>query len=712
MTARGRPKSDEASVAESAARKRAADVARSRDRTAKGAEVGDIPAPLNPERRAACAKSALLWSQTYFPNTTGRYPMSADHEAMYAILQAAVEEGGQFVNAFPRGFGKSTSVEVFCLWALCNAKARFIALFAAETSLAKGSMASIQRELVENDLLAEDFPEIVVPLRHLEGKPQRCNSQTHGGKLTHVVWRKDQLVLPTIEGSAASGATIMAKGITGSILGLRHKTADGTQTRPDLVVCDDIETRESASQPQQTAKILNILTKSVLGLAGHDRTLACVVNGTILAGGCATEQLLDAAKFPAWQAKRVKMLIQPPEAHETHWMDRYRELRNTFIPDDANDRKRALREANDYYLANREVMDKGAVVAWEHCYSRDTEASALQHAYNLRIDRGEDYFATECQNEPLLDESKSASVTPTDVRDHVISTPAWTMPTGTTTLTAFIDVQKELLYWGVVAWGPGLRGHVVGYGAYPEQGRAYFSLRDCGRTLQDAAGGAGLEEAIARGLDEVSKTLLAREVAHEWDDATSRVELLLIDSNWQQTAGIVREFVRRSSWGTRIMPSQGRFVGVAGRTLTDRQPQPGERQGPNWRTASTERVRHLQWDTNAWKTMIAGRFKVGKEDPTAITIHAGKPHDLLADHLSSEYPTRAVSKERACDLWTLTPGRDNHWWDCLVGACVAASYLGVEAVGASVMDRHRPRKVVTSEELAARARELAAMMPR
>jgi hypothetical protein len=157
------------------------------------------------------------------------------------------------------------------------------------------------------------------------------------------------------------------------------------------------------------------------------------------------------------------------------------------------------------------------------------------------------------------------------------------------------------------------------------------------------------------------------------------------------------------------MPSNGRYVGVAGRTLTDKQPPPGERQGPNWRTSTIERVKHLQWDTNAWKTMTAGRLKLPATDATAITIHSGKPHDLLADHLASEYPTRAISKERACDLWSLTPGRDNHWWDGLVGSAVAASFIGIEAVGASIMDRHATRTVISSDELAARAAELAAM---
>ena len=706
----GRPRNDPAAALDSLQRKRIADVERSRERTAKGSEIGDIPQCANPARRAACAADPVLFATTYFPNSTGKYPMSKDHLDMYGILRAATGEGGQFANAFPRGFGKSTSVENFAIWATVNAVVRYVVLIAAEAGLATESLDSIKRELTENDMLAEDYPEIVFPLRALEGKPQRCKSQTHGGNLTHVQWRKDTVVFPTIDGSKASGSILKTKGITGSILGLRHKASDGSQVRPDLIVCDDIETRESAGQPAQVRKRLNILNKSVLGLAGHDRTLACVVNGTILAGGCAIQQLLDPKAFPAWQGKRVKMLLRPADAQDEMWLGKYRELRNTFISDDADDRKRAIREANEYYAANRIAMDAGAVVSWEHCYSRDTETSAIQHAYNLLIDRGADYFATECQNEPLQDDSKTAAVTVADVRAHVISAPAWKMPTGTNTLTGFIDVQKDLLYWLIAAWGPGLRGHVVGYGAYPDQGRAYFTLREAGRTLVDAAGGASLETAISQGLGVVCKDLMDREVGHEWDDATSKLSLMLVDANWQQSANVVREFVRRSPWGTRVLPSQGRYVGVAGRTLTDKAPLPGERQGANWRTSTLEKVRHLQWDTNVWKSMVAGRLKLGDGDQTRITIHSGKPHDLLADHLASEYPTRAISRERACDLWSLTPGQDNHWWDCLVGSAVAASFVGIEAVGATIMDRHKARKVVTSDELAARAAELAAMM--
>ena len=43
-------------------------------------------------------------------------------------------------------------------------------------------------------------------------------------------------------------------------------------------------------------------------------------------------------------------------------------------------------------------MDKDVVIGWEHRY-REGELSAIQHAYNLLIDRGQLVFDCEYQNE-------------------------------------------------------------------------------------------------------------------------------------------------------------------------------------------------------------------------------------------------------------------------------------------------------------------------
>jgi phage terminase large subunit GpA-like protein len=375
------------------------------------------------------------------------------------------------------------------------------------------------------------------------------------------------------------------------------------------------------------------------------------------------------------------------------------------------DQARAHREANEFYLANREDMDRGCVVSWGSCYDDETEHSAIQHAYNSLIDDGADVFASEFQQQPLEDEAASLGLGPEDIRACVINTPRWVVPRGLDTLTAFVDVQGTLLYWAVVAWGHQLRGHVVAYGAYPDQGRVYFTLRDAKRTLQAAAGVESTEAAIHAGLEALAGQLLDREFTREDDAAELRIGQLFVDANWAQTQGVVRDFARRSKWGPRVLPTHGRFVGASGQTISDKAPDRGERIGANWRTSTIQRQRHVLFDTNWWKTFLAARIKLPIGDPQGITIHTGQ-HEMLAEQLSSETPVRVESKTRVVDEWRLIPGRDNHLFDCVVGSAVAASFTGLSAVGADPRPGRAERKMITREEMAAKRAELLARMNR
>jgi hypothetical protein len=77
-------------------------------------------------------------------------------------------------------------------------------------------------------------------------------------------------------------------------------------------------------------------------------------------------------------------------------------------------------------------------------------------------------------------------------------------------------------------------------------------------------------------------------------------------------------------------------------------------------------------------------------DPEAITLHKGD-HDLLLEHLTSEYPVRTEARGRVVDEWK-AGSRENHWWDCLVGSAVAASITGLQPTAAEAGGRRR-RKV-------------------
>jgi hypothetical protein len=705
---RGRPRVDPLAKAE---RKRAADVARSRRRTAEGSEVDPIPDPENPERRAACAASLPLFLSTYFPFTTGLSPFSRDHEETIASMEQVVRESGRHVNAVYRGFAKSTISENTSIFAALNGYRRFTVVFAAESDLGKDSIKSIKLELSENDLLAADYPEVCLPIRALEGKTQRCHSQTYNGDPTYIQWNKDKIVLPTIPGSKASGAVIAARGITASILGLRQKTPAGQQVRPDLVIVDDPQTRESANQPAQVKKRLDILVRSILQLSGHTRKIACVVNGTVIAENDMIDQLLNPALFPSFQGRRIPMVKQWSDRHEDFWLGRYRDVRSRFSRDDPEQKRLAIQACNQLYLDHRNEADQGCRVSWDTCFDRDSEHSAIQHAYNILIDDGPEAFASEYQQQPLREADEDLSLSAPALRSQVVDdVPRWVVPAGLDTLTAFCDVQESSLWWLVCGWGPQLRGHVVAYGVFPEQPRAYITLREIKKTLQKQSG-QSLEASVDWGLREVAATIMGREYQREDGQGSLRVQAMLVDANYAKLANVVRDFCRRNQWGTAIMPSHGTYVGATTRALNDRKAERGERTGPNWRTTTRERLRHLLFDTNAWKSLAASRLRLPRADLQAMTIHGGT-HDCLLDHFSSEFAKRAASREKTVDEWKKHPGRDNHWWDCLIGAMVAASFVGISGVGAQPIRSRQPVKRWDEAALRKRREELALMAAR
>src|SRR5690606_29401401 len=94
--------------------------------------------------------------------------------------------------------------------------------------------------------------------------------------------------------------------------------------------------------------------------------------------------------------------------------------------------------------------------------------------------------------------------------------------------------------------------------------------------------------------------------------------------------------------------------------------------------------RHVIFDTNVWKSWVHARLGMATGDKGTLSIHGkGSDHAMLADHLTSEYPSVVESKGRKATYWTMRPGRDNHWLDCLVGAGVAASMGGLSSLPAA-----------------------------
>jgi len=651
-----------------------------REKSSAGRDIGEMPAIVDPARRASAAQDFRWFCETYLADA---FPLawSADHLTAISKIEGAVLRGELFAFAMPRGSGKTTLCEAACLWAMLYGHRQFIVLVGADQTIASAMADSLKAQIENNDVLLDDFPEACYPVRALDRISQRAKGQTYQGKPTEMQWAADQITLPWIPGSSSAGACVRVAGITGRIRGLKHTRPDGSSIRPSLVLIDDPQTDESAASPSQCATREKILSGAILGLGGPGAKIAGLCTITVIRPDDLADRLLDRSRHPSWQGERSQLVYDWPTAEDL-WLE-YGELRRAGQRNGTG-----TAEADAFYADRLEQMDAGSRVAWPERKNPD-ELSATQHAWNLRIDRGDAAFYAEYQNQPLSDHVESDKLDKRGLAARCTNLPYGVVPHGHHQLTAFVDVQDRVLFWLVASWSEQFGGHVVQYGVYPDQGVTFFQANSAKRTLAAAAGGAGFEAALSAGLDHVAQMLLSKDW-HREDGAAMRVSQMLVDANWGRSTQTVRTFARRSPYASSILPSHGKGIGASSPALNDRHKARGDRMGLNWRVSTVNNQRSVTYDTNFWKTFTASRLRLPTGDPEAIVFAAGE-HDLLFDHLSNEYPVRTESaRGRVVDEWKLSGTRfENHWWDCLVGSAVAASIAGITPAATDMGVRQR-----------------------
>lgn len=633
-------------------------------------DIGPIPPVEDPERRAAAVASLRLFCEIYLPQTFV-LKWSADHLRVIERIETVALDGGLIALAMPRGSGKSSLSESGGMWATLTGHRQFVAIIGSDESAAASMLDSIKTEFETNDLLLADFPEVLYPIRALDGIANRAAGQTYNGASTHLLWSDKEIVLPTIEGSAGSGAIIRVAGITGRIRGMAFKRADGRKVRPDLAIIDDPQTNESAKSVSQCQARLKVVTGAVLGLAGPGKKIAAVMPCTVIEPGDMADKILDRQKHPEWNGERTKLIYSWP-TNAKLW-DEYARIRADSLRAQGD-----IALATAFYAEHRSEMDAGAVVAWPERYGPD-EISAVQNAVNLRLTDEAAFFA-EYQNDPLPEISQTDEAITADlVMSRTSGLAHGSLTASANRVTAMIDVSQAVLWWGVVAWDETCDGTIVDYGAFPEQGRAYFTLRDAKHTLANLIKGAGLEAQIFGGLDLLTNLIMAKRYRTP-AGAELGVERLLIDANWGESTDTVYDFALKSPHAAVILPSHGKGIGAASQPMAEWKKRQGEKLGHGWRISASRRgLRSVTYDTNSWKSFIAARLLTAPGDPGTLTIYGRDraAHQMLADQMSSEFRVRTSGRGRTVDEWRLRPGRDNHLWDIVTGCAVAASILGM-----------------------------------
>lgn len=135
-----------------------------------------------------------------------------------------------------RGSAKTTIIEAFVLWSMLNGKHNFIIYLSSTITDAKMKVKNISSQIEDNQKLLEDFS------IDLDNKV----SDKYREK-----WSEGQITI--------GNCTLMAKSVGSSIRGAKYK-----DSRPDLIVCDDIEDVEDAATKEKREKTRNWVMSEVI----------------------------------------------------------------------------------------------------------------------------------------------------------------------------------------------------------------------------------------------------------------------------------------------------------------------------------------------------------------------------------------------------------------------------------------------------------------
>lgn len=667
--------------------------AKQKETSRQDRDIGKPPDVVDPERRERCRHNLREYLVTYHPSA---FPLkfSQDHLDLIDETQRVVLEGGSVVAAFPRGSGKTTIFQRAEIWAALYGHRRFPMLLCADDLKFRQLLKGIKVVLENNELLLEDFPEVIQPIRELERIAIRANGQLCQGEPTYMRWGVEQIVLATTKYSKQAGnagVAIAGGGLTGAaVRGGVITTPTGEQLRPDCVLIDDPQTRKSAKSQTQCQEREDIINGDILGMAGPGKKMAAMCACTVIYRDDLADRLLDRERSPGWTPIKVSMIKSWPS--NTKLWDKYDAVRRQELLEEVE--KGA---ANKYYEEHRAELDAGGQVYWEERVLPGC-VSALQSAMNEYYADPRSFMA-EKQNSPEASaEGDLAELSPKAVAKRITQHAKGRVPLDTTKITAHIDVQSKLLYWAVCAWTDKFGGHVIDYGTTPKVSRRHFNLATLKRGItqhykldQDAA----LKAAIKEATEYLSSQRWIRD-----DGAEMSLDMGLIDSRYKTE---VVEAGLQLSEARNWTPAYGVGIQAKDAPIATWAKKRGGRRGFHWVIFKppTRIYTSVFADVNYWKSQAHLALSVPLTHPEALTLFKGAPstHSMFADQLCAERAVRVEARGRIADEWSLPSNKpDNHFWDNIVGCMVAASIQGIrkETQNVNVQQRRakRPAKRV------------------
>ncbi len=314
-------------------------------------------AALSKTRRDIGSASPDAFAHVYLAPMFNK-PRSRMHiELLQELSTFHTRRGSHLAVAAPRGHAKSTLVTLaYVLWALVCKKEPFIVVASGTVDQAKKLLEHVKRQIEENQLLREDFPELK--------------------KATRITpWRSGTILLP-------NNHTLQSFASNQNLRGVRHG-----KDRPTLIIADDMEDKLHVASEEQRAKVADWFTSTLLK-AGTPETNVIVV-GTVFHHDSLLANLLDPAKSPGWKPMRYRA-VEEMSGRPDLWERWGAIMRSQSIYEGATGDEAATK----FLKMHSGEMLAGTKVLWPEQYS-------YLELMRTRLREGESTFQAEFQNEPL-----------------------------------------------------------------------------------------------------------------------------------------------------------------------------------------------------------------------------------------------------------------------------------------------------------------------
>lgn len=636
-----------------------------------------IPPCKNPKRRESCQKDLAKFLETYCTGVSGKLLDDPPPPMMHPILkhmQLAITSGIPTHVRMPRGHGKSCYVKGACVFALAYGYRKYIVAVSAKKDDAASMIDDIWSLCEQSEPFADDFPEISIPIRALDGKTQRARSLHVDGVKCDIRKNVRRIKFPTVKDMPNTGAILDSVGITGKA---RGKVVGSL--RPDLVIFDDLQDDVIAKNEGRIKELEKLIDKSFMGLAGHKKRIAAFMTSTPIEPDDLSETY---ASKPTWKTFTFPMILKYPKCYGRKTNDWWKEYAEIYYHEISEGNEPEV-ELCKFYRKHRADMDAGAEVLNPGNFDPETELSGIQHAMDLLIALGPEAFDAEYQMAPHRNEAVfriTAKLITSRIRKGI---QAGELPDDAVLTLATTDLNPSYGFTSVIGtFNRDMCGHVPAYHVMKTD------IHDSGNKKENAR---RVYDALVR---------CAREIVEVCKGYGIKLDAWGIDAGGTYF-DVVHKFARNAELlgiPFKIVPMTGR-AGVTWNPFVKSRIKDARNDTVECgdRDEDGNKRRWVFFNANAWKENAQAAWKPEIGSPGGMTLFdGGVNHDGprgFATQIANEYLLSKVQKnERWIYKWKTKEPHD--FGDCLAMLFALAAHLGFNATGEFKKREKKKAKVV------------------